>query len=218
MKINLNNYDLFIFDWDGTLNSLGILLNANEKIKRALKSIGILKNKRPARSADIKNNFIDIRSISFMKKEQFRNRIFSFAIDIFFMVSRPKLHRDSAAILRNLKQKNKKIALFTNGGDYRIKKELRHFGLDMYFDLVISARKLGALKPDPAGLKMICSRMKIKKQRALLVGDSLDDMISGKNAGIDLCAITDGFDSAAKLGEATPRYIFKSIEEFYKNM
>ena len=218
MKININNYDLFIFDWDGTLNSLGVLLNANEKIKKTLKRIGILKNKKSAKPVGIKNNFIDIRRTEFIKKEQLRNRIFSFAIDIFFIISRPKIHRDTVLILKDLKQKNKKIVLFTNGGAYRIKKELQHFGLDIYFDLVVSARTLGMLKPNPAGINIICSRMKIKKWRTLLIGDSLDDMISGKNAGTDICAITDGFDSAAKLENAKPNYVFKSIEEFYKNI
>ena len=220
MKINLKNYDVFIFDWDGTLISLKLILRINEKAKRFFKKLKILKNKvYPNKNLNtLAVDFIDIKNKDFLKKEEFKNTILSFIIDLFFIFSKPKIHKDCIAILQKLKENNKKIVLFSNGGEYRIKKELNYFKVNDYFNLVISARTLKALKPNSIGIRLISKYFKIKNQKMLFIGDSVDDMISGKNAGIDVCAIHDGFDSLLLLKKVKPKFIFRSIEEFYKNL
>lgn len=213
-KKDLLKYNVFIFDWDGTLNSMRLILKLNEKFKRFIKLFW----KKKKENNLLKTNLRDSDYIKFIKEQEIKNNLLSYATDLFLIFSKPKLHNDSKQILKILRQKNKKIVLFTNGGSYRIKKEIEYLDLNKYFDLIISARKLKALKPDSVGLKIICKILKIKKSDALLIGDSIDDMISGKNAGIDVCAICDGFDSYKTLEKINPKCLFKSIEEFKKNI
>ena len=41
----------------------------------------------------------------------------------------------------------------------------------------------------------------------------IDDVLTADLAKVDSCAVSDGFDSHAKLKSAGPKYLFRSLEE-----
>ncbi len=212
-KIKLEKYDVFIFDWDGTLNPMRLVLRINGKLKKFIKLFESIKK---AKKIDIINlNKLDKE---ILRHKEAKNNLLSIIIDMFLIFSKPKIHNDTIKLLQTLKKNNKKIVLFTNGGSYRVEKELHYLKLNKYFDLVISARKLRALKPSSTGIELICKLLKSDKQRVLMLGDSVDDLISGKNAKINICGISDGFDSFKSLKVAKPDYLFKSIEQLKNNL
>ncbi len=205
----LGRYDLFIFDWDGTLNSMRTIMKVNESIKRKLHLWNRDSNMKNFRSMDY-----DLKKR--IESEEKKNDILTYLFDVLLNLSRPKLHNNSLKTIKILRSSGKKVAIFSNGRSYRLIKELDYLGIANYFDTIVSARELNALKPNPTGLKLIINALKVKPGRCLYIGDMVDDIITAKLAHVDSCAIADGFDSYHKLRSVRPDYIFKSIEEMGK--
>lgn len=201
-----NSFDTFIFDWDGTLNSLRIITRINESVKRALG----LWNKDSA----IK----DFKSMDYNLKRRIeagdarRNDAISLLSDIFLVLSKPRLHKDSIALLKALKRKGKKIAILSNERGHKLLGELAYLKMLGYFDIVVSARDIKSMKPNATGIKAILHFLRAKPESAIYIGDMVDDVLTAKFAKIHSCAIADGFDSYHTLKSTKPDYIFSSIE------
>ena len=211
----MDRYDLFVFDWDGTLVSMKLLLRAKEFLKfkvwiRLLHLFGMKPSppKRWPRSAEPAN-------LLTLKEHELKNNVLSMLMDLFLLVSHTRLHNGTVPMLKALKKRGKKVAIFTNAAEYRILSELRACGLDGYLDIVVSTRKIKAFKPDPSGLRTIVKRLGVSKGRVLYVGDMVDDVLAARYAGVDSCAVSDGFDDYETLKASDPSYIAKSIRELH---
>lgn len=201
--------DLFIFDWDGTLSSMRLTLRANEAIKRAL---GIWNQ-----DSSIK----DVSHMDYNLKRQLRGEerkldTMTFLMEVFLRFSTPKLHNNSVKMLERLRSRDKRIAILSNGRSQRLIRDLKHTGVSKYFDSIVSARDIRAIKPNPTGIIAIMREFRAKPARTIYIGDMVDDVITAKLAHVHSCAIADGFDSYHTLKSSGPDYIFKSIEELSK--
>lgn len=201
--------DLFIFDWDGTLSSMRLTLRANEAIKRAL---GIWNQ-----DSSIK----DVSHMDYNLKRQLRGEerkldTMTFLVEVFLRFSTPKLHNNSVKMLERLRSRDKRIAILSNGRSQRLIRDLKHTGVSKYFDSIVSARDIRAIKPNPTGIIAIMREFRAKPARTIYIGDMVDDVITAKLAHVHSCAIADGFDSYHTLKSSGPDYIFKSIEELSK--
>ncbi len=202
--MKLKPYDLFIFDWDGTLIEIKLLHRLNEKFNPLWK-------RRKRRSSEGIGNSA-IHEIELIEKEEEK---FSKLADLALTFYRPRLQKGSRQVLLHLKENGKKIAVFSNGSRWRIASELRHLGIKGLFDIVVSAQSIGFLKPSPVGLEMIARKMHTEKKSVLYIGDMADDVVAARRAGIDCCAIASGLDSYGILEAEHPAYLFKSMEAFY---
>ncbi len=215
----LRRYDTFIFDWDGTLVVGNPLLRLNEMINPGWAY-------RKMRSEEM----IDEYSVRMQKagtlagdairkhiRESERNKgAYTRLLDVVFYLTKPRLHNYSAEVLGKLRERNAKIALFTNGAAYRVIKGLVHLKIEEYFEVIASAQDLGALKPNPLGLNVLISSMHSRKSRCIYIGDMVSDVETAKYAGISSCAIAKGFSTYAQLDGARPTYLFRSMESFAK--
>ncbi|MDE1856594.1 MAG: HAD family hydrolase [Candidatus Micrarchaeota archaeon] len=214
MDRGISGYDTFIFDWDGTLNSMRWLMSLGEVAKQIkYRLVG-----RP-------NHYDGLPSA---KSASLRRMVFAtesaeaiptvVADALFFLISKPKMHNDALAILKLLKKRGKRVCLFTNGSRWRVIRELKILGIYEYFDFVMSSRDVKVLKPDPRGLISLMAAIKADKRKTVYVGDMVTDIITADLAKIDSCAIADGFDSFAKLRASKPTHIFRSMEDMYKSL
>lgn len=80
-----------------------------------------------------------------------------------------------------------KTAIATNR-TYTMNWVLEEFGLDGYFDLVVSAKDVTRPKPDPEPLIKILNHFGVAPHQALFVGDSPVDEAAARAAGIPLVA------------------------------
>jgi pyrophosphatase PpaX len=202
----LDRFDAFIFDWDGTLNSMRILLRANEKLKRALHAWN-----RDEAIKRIESNRAQLRQKVAIEEE--KNIAEAFLFDAFLLFSRPRLHNGTIEVLSLLKKNRKKVAIFSNASRYRITKELRMAGIETMFDLVASAKDTGTAKPDPTGLRGTVRMLHSNPERTLYIGDMVDDVLTADLAKVHSCAVSSGFDSHHTLASTNPDYLFRSIIE-----
>ena len=78
---------------------------------------------------------------------------------------------------------------------------LRGLGLLDLFALVVGGGE-AARKPDPAGVALILDRIGARAEDTVFVGDSPVDVLTAKNAGLSLVAVTWGLSSRDELVRA----------------
>jgi phosphoglycolate phosphatase len=90
---------------------------------------------------------------------------------------------------------------------------LERLGIRGYFSQVIGADSGLPLKPAPDAVDAIVAGFKVRKDRAVIVGDGTTDVLAGKAAGIITCSVTYGFRSEAELRKAAPDNMIHELAE-----
>ena len=199
--MSLQNYDLFIFDWDGTLSTSTFIVRVSNLLRKRYRKEHMMQHKEEYESRAAKNILIT----------EERNRIISMVYNLYSTFVMPRLKPGAMETLKALRKKGKKVAIFSDSQSYRLLMETRKLGIIDNADFILSASSIGYYKPDPTGLMLIADRYKVKKARVLYVGDMPSDIMTAKFAGMDSCGLADGLSPYSSLKEASPKYLFRSI-------
>ena len=198
----LRDFDLFIFDWDGTLSTSTILVRLSHFFKLRYNTSYIKEHadefRQPKRA-----------SIPFKATQA---QTADFIYELYGLFARPKLREGSIELLEKLRKHNKRIALFTDGAQHRVAGELKRLKLEKYFDIIVSAETIHAYKPNPTGLNFTVKRMRARKEKSLYIGDMAIDIFTARFANMKVCTVGNGLDPYAKLLATKPDYIFESTE------
>jgi phosphoglycolate phosphatase len=108
-----------------------------------------------------------------------------------------------AATLRALSCK-KAVATNKPGGLSRTIVE--RLGLGAEFFAVLGEDDVGARKPDPRIVEVLCERAGVDRARTLYVGDSLVDAATANAAGVDLCLVTYGYAPPGAIRAAPAKF------------
>ncbi|EQD60842.1 phosphoglycolate phosphatase, partial [mine drainage metagenome] len=192
-----DRYDLFIFDWDGTLEKVRYMYKLNERLNPFWKN----KKSSSLMNAATRNDRMLIeRNLKRLEHiEETGERRFKWILDMYMRFSKPGLQYGAVGVLDALKGKGRHIAVFSNGALWRVKKEAEELKIDRYFDSMVSAQSIGFLKPNPMGIHMIIKVCKATRSRTLYIGDMIDDIKTARGAGVDSCGIAAGFDDRTAL-------------------
>lgn len=116
-------------------------------------------------------------------------------------------------LLRALEAVGLKMAIFTGGGK-AIQDILNNHSVSRYFSSVVYADRLAKAKPDPEGFLLAVSESGVLPGEAIMVGDSKNDILSGKNGkALATVGITHGNGSREQLEAAGADYIIDSLSE-----
>lgn len=78
-----------------------------------------------------------------------------------------------------------KLALVSDAPKMSVWMRLNSLGLDAYFDTVVTTDDTGKKKPDPAPFFMALSKLDVKPEEAIMVGDWAErDMVGAKGVGM----------------------------------
>lgn len=196
--MNLKNFELIIFDLDGTLvNSAKDIMIANNKtlVKFGYKPISF-KNVKHIIGQGIRVNIIrslKMQKIKISKKKEneMHDYFFSFYKKNLFIES--KVYVGLKSFLKKLDKKNYKLAVCSNKLEELTKIVLKKAKLSKYFDFVAGGDTFTHRKPHPSVLNNVVKKFKINKKKALFIGDSEHDYHSAKNSNIKFCLKTKGF-------------------------
>jgi phosphoglycolate phosphatase len=95
--------------------------------------------------------------------------------------------------LAELKAAGLALAVCTNKPSRATAEVLGKLDLERWFDLVVGADDAPAIKPDPAHVACILERLGVAPGRAVMVGDSANDILSAKGAGVRSVALSFGY-------------------------
>ncbi|MDE1823222.1 MAG: HAD-IA family hydrolase [Candidatus Micrarchaeota archaeon] len=204
----LEKYDLFIFDWDGTLSTSSALVRVTRFLKRRYNVDYIRKHK----------DLYSISSMKDVKRKEGRAKLYSFIYDIYSRFSSAELKPGAMELLKALKKHRKKVAVFSDSNRHRLYIETRKTNAVKYIDFVLSADSIKSFKPDPAGIYTVIDNFDVSKKRCLYVGDMAVDIFTAKFAGIDSCAVCDGLDPKGLLEKVGPDYSVDSLGDLERRL
>lgn len=88
-------------------------------------------------------------------------------------------------VLTELKDKDYRLHIITNGFLEVQHLKLKHSGIAHFFDSVLCSEEVGVNKPDPKVFQEAMSRAKTKAESAIMIGDDFNaDIIGAENVGM----------------------------------
>ncbi len=95
--------------------------------------------------------------------------------------------------LAALRERKLKLAVVTNKAEAFTLPLLERMGIAGHFDAVVSGDTLEVKKPDPAVLHHACRLLGVGAAEALMIGDSANDALAARGAGIPVLLVTYGY-------------------------
>jgi phosphoglycolate phosphatase len=107
---------------------------------------------------------------------------------------RTRLYPEVAETLQTLAEHAYRMAIVTNKPEPFVAPILEGLGIAKHFETVLGGESLPVKKPDPLPLLHTCERLGVAKERAVMVGDSLNDILAAQRAQIPVIAVAYGYN------------------------
>ncbi|EKF75213.1 HAD superfamily hydrolase [Alcanivorax hongdengensis A-11-3] len=205
------NYDLIIFDWDGTvMDSTGRIVSCMQLAASdlALPSLhddavrGIIGLGLPEAIATLYPH-LDGQGI-----ERMRDR---YAQHFIAAEQTPSaLYPGALALLGRLRQAGLKLAVATGKSRKGLQRVWNNTDLGSYFHASRCADESQS-KPHPAMVLELLEELAVAPERALVVGDTSFDLDMARAAGVDRVAVSYGAHPLERLAPSEPRAIIDEL-------
>ena len=180
-----------IFDVDETLvyyEGYSLRQWYEEVGKPAMEKLGVAidwKTFRRILRGELSRRYVEkfgVDHVEFWKSMDMANRMYR---ERLLREGKIKLFPDVEA-LRELKKFGLRLGAVSNASQDNTELVLKAFGLDKYFEVILGKdySYLDGVKPNPYLVEKALELLGLEKPEVLLVGDSLSDVLAGKNAGI----------------------------------
>jgi len=118
--------------------------------------------------------------------------------------------------LNFFKKEGFKIALASSGTKEYIKAVFDKFGLEKYFDIVVSGDQVKKGKPDPQIFSLACQKLEVEPDEAVVLEDATVGIESAKGAGCVCIAIKNSYTPKQDLSKAD--LVLDSIKEINRQI
>lgn len=210
---------LFIFDLDGTLlNTLGVIADNSNY---ALQKYGYEPIETDKYTSFIGNG----ARVLIERVSEYRDVDVDLIDDVynaFLMryIENPlgdtSAYEGITEMLEELKARGKYLAVLTNKPDAAAQSSIDFYFREGLFDMVIGQQEKYKRKPHPETVELILNSLGADKSETVLVGDSDVDIKTGKNAGINTCAVTWGYVDKKELEKLNPDLLIDEVCELEK--
>lgn len=195
----MKDYDIYLFDFDGTL--FDTLESLYPTFRYAFDAVGI----HNITDEEIESfthvslmDTIERKNVPVEQRAFFIEKIYE-ALDNEDFMKLIKPFPETLETLRTLKERGKRLAIVSNNDSDHIKTTLRLLGVDVQFDAVVGSDMVERAKPHPDMIFVAFDMMGVKDaSKAVYVGDSLQDGETGRAAGIGSIVI-DRYDAYDKV-------------------
>ena len=110
-----------------------------------------------------------------------------------------------------LRERGVLLSVITNKPERFVAPLLEEKGLGR-FDWIIGGDTLPVKKPDPAGLLQIMTAAGVTAQQSLFVGDSLNDVLAARAAGVRVVAVSYGYNHGRSVALENPDLLVDSLD------
>jgi phosphoglycolate phosphatase len=115
--------------------------------------------------------------------------------------------------LQLLQSKGIKTALVSNVGGKALAMAFQKLDLRSSFDLRVSRNDVQDMKPSGEGITLAIKRLHIRKEKALFVGDSADDIHAAREAGVKVILIADNKKPERGFIATLPEDLIRDFDE-----
>lgn len=215
----MNNFDVCVFDLDGTLiNSLTDLADCcNEALELHSLPPHPLKSYKVFVGSGIKNLIKRC-----MGEKAADEELFTSVYKAFNMLYNEKCLEKTLpydgipSLIKDLKDNNVKICVLSNKADEFAKRIVYTLFEENDFDLVWGKKEEYPIKPAPDSLFAMLEQLGCTKEKCLYIGDSDVDVITASNAGVAFCGVEWGFRGPEELTNAGARFIAKKPKDIFR--
>ncbi|WP_407331596.1 phosphoglycolate phosphatase [Enterovibrio sp. 27052020O] len=109
--------------------------------------------------------------------------------------------------LSALKEAGYTMGIVTNKPYQFVPEILEDLGLAPFFSDVIGGDSLPTNKPDPEGLFSLRDKHGLSDAQMMMVGDSKNDILAAKNAGIISVGLTYGYNYGEPISDSAPEFV-----------
>jgi pyrophosphatase PpaX len=177
---NMNDYDTFLFDWDGTLaRTVELWLREIRKRYREY-SIEISE-------ADSARQFGNLKAPLLYGLPPHQLSEFQEGVNEVMATLMPTvaLYDDVTIMLSTLKAQGKQVGLVTTALRKNLDLVMSNHGVEDVFDSIVSSEDVRRHKPDPESILLAIERLQADPSKTIMLGDTDKDLLAAKNAGID---------------------------------
>ena len=129
-----------------------------------------------------------------------------------YATQRPQLLPGARRLLEELR-KHYPLGLVTSGDRDRVLRQLRQFRLLRTFSARVCSGDTIKKKPHPAPLRLALRTMQLSPRDCVYVGDTREDVLMARRAGVRTIGITGPFPTARKLKLSRPDVLLSSLSE-----
>lgn len=219
-KFSLDNFDLLLFDLDGTL------VDSAPDIAAAVDAT-LVNSGWQAAGVDRVRSWVGNGSRTLIE------RALRFAVGEFDAALHESVHSNFLLeyakhngpdtrvfegvreLLAHCQATNKKMACVTNKPEHLAKQLVAHLGMDNYFSLTIGGDTFPQRKPDPTALLFCCEKLGVPVSRTLMVGDSHIDVNSARAAGMKILCVSYGYNHGSPIAAANPDWLVDDLREMF---
>jgi len=204
-------FDLYLFDLDGTL------VDTRRDIAEAVNHVLQLHARPVADLATViswvGDGLDDMMVRAFKTDEgefvdelvdEFRSYYMDHCTDFSYV------YEGCSETLTSLQERGAHLSVLTNKPQDLSLEILRHLGILQFFDHVVGPSDADLRKPNPSNLASLVRDIGTSKERTLMVGDSRNDILVARNAGVASCGCTFGYIGRDALLELNPTYLIET--------
>ncbi len=118
--------------------------------------------------------------------------------------------------LNLLKHKGVKLAVFTGFKRDEAIFVLEKMKLLKFFNEIVTLDDVKTSRPDPEGILLEISRLGVKKEDCIYVGDAIPDIHMAKNAGVRVVCVKTGVQDNPILEAEKPDFFVEDLDEMIK--
>ena len=134
------------------------------------------------------------------------------------MIERTKFFPGVKEGLRTLSENGIPVSILSLKASNQIMTPLKNAGIDGFISSVIGPDEVSAHKPKPDGIFYIAEKAGIALEDILYVGDSVTDMKTALNAGVDFAAITEGAVTAEEFAAMGAGMIYPTFAQMCEDL
>jgi phosphoglycolate phosphatase len=121
--------------------------------------------------------------------------------------------RGAVSLMSALRDRGCRVALATVDLSRRARLAMDFMGASDTLDLVVGGEEVSRSKPDPEMIRLILDRLGVDRSQAVMVGDALNDVQMGINAGLKASVgVLTGFATAEQMRGLTS-YVAQDVSE-----
>lgn len=209
---------LLIFDLDGTLiDSVPDLASATNF---ALNQLGL-----PTLQDDVIRTFVGNGAKALINRaishcygnSDFEDGLTDVGLGYFFEFYRKNacvntvLYKGVSCGLRTLSDNGFDMCIVTNKPYEFVPPILKALQIESFFKMVLGGDSLDTKKPSPTPLLYVCKTLGFLPEQAIMIGDSKNDILAGKQANILTIGLSYGYNYNEPITKYNPDWVFEDF-------